>query len=84
MILDYKNLHLKIVNEHKAKKNKLLSFILQGAIEENNLPHEKKYVVVEYTTERNNHRSIFNYIIQSLIQGAKRIIPKKIIQSQLL
>lgn len=84
LILDYEQLHIKIVDQQKAKKNKLLNFIFQGAFKEKNLPNEKKYVIAEYTTERNIHRSIFNYIVQSLIQGAKRIIPRKIIQSQLL
>ena len=87
LVFDYSNLHLKIIDENskdKSKKRVLLSAIANGAIRPNNLPGQKKYLVAEYQSDRNVHRSPINYIIQGLIHGITRIVPGKTVQKMII
>lgn len=85
LVFDYEDLHVNMINKKsKNKKKALLSTLVNVAIRENNLPEQRKYLIAHYQSKRNIHRSPINYIIQSLFQGIRNIVPGKLAQKMVV
>lgn len=86
LAFDYSNLHIKLIREkskNKSNKKIMLSAIANSAIRPNNFPGQDKYIDTEYQSERNIYRSPINYILQGLINGFTRIVPRKGVQKMI-
>ncbi len=83
--MDYENLHLKILREAdgKDKKRFFVSALANAAVRTNNLPDGKNYFVAKYESQRNVYRAPFQFIVQSLMNGATRIVPTKAAQKMI-
>ncbi len=78
MVLDYRDLKMGVIKDTKkeaGKKKELFSTIANSAVRADNLPDDKKYVIAEYTSERNIYRGPFNFIWQGVKDGMAHIIP---------
>lgn len=83
LIFDYTNLHSKIISETN-KKNTFLNAFMEIAVRDDNIPEQKNYSTAIYTYQRNIHKSVFNYLIQSLMEGIKRIVPKRFVRNKIV
>ena len=84
--MDYENLYLTVYKEEadgSQHKKAFLSSIANAAVRHDNLPKEKGYLKASYTTKRNIYRSPFQHIVAGVLDGAKRIVPGKGIQSMI-
>ena len=84
LIMDYENLYLTVYKEEadgSQHKKAFLSSIANAAVRHDNLPKDKGYLKASYTTQRNIYRSPFQHIVAGVLDGAKRIVPGKGIQS---
>ena len=86
LVMDYENLYLTVYKEEadgSQHKKAFLSSIANAAVRHDNLPKEKGYLKASYTTKRNIYRSPFQHIVAGVLDGAKRIVPGKGIQSMI-
>lgn len=72
---DYTDLKMELYQKGTQKKNKFLSTVANIAINNSNLPGEKKYLTAQYTVARNPYRGPFNLLWQSVKQGISEIVP---------
>lgn len=75
LIFDYKELKVDLFNKSGEKKNKLMSSLANIAINQSNMPGEKKYQQPNYTVIRNQYRGPFHLIWKSTKEGILEIIP---------
>jgi len=79
--IDYQDLEIdlsKVSVDGIKKKNAVLSKVANLAINRDNLPGDKNYLIPTYTTIRNRYRSPFNLIWLSARDGFFEVIPSGI------
>lgn len=75
LIFDYKDLKVELFNKSGEKKNKLISSLANIAINQSNMPGDKKYLTPNYTVIRNQFRGPFHLIWKSTKEGIMQVIP---------
>ncbi|GMQ24458.1 hypothetical protein Aoki45_11400 [Algoriphagus sp. oki45] len=75
MIFDYQDLKVELFNKKGEKKNIISSTLANLALNQSNLPGDKKYLTPSYSIARNKTRGPFFLIWQSTKEGMMKIVP---------
>jgi hypothetical protein len=82
--MDYDNMHLKIYEEESngtEHEKDFLTSIANVAIRQHNLPENNDYITANYNTQRNIYRSPVQHIVAGVLDGAKQIVPVRLVQT---
>jgi hypothetical protein len=82
--MDYDNMHLKIYEEESngtEHEKDFLTSIANVAIRQHNLPENNDYIKANYNTQRNIYRSPVQHIVDGVLDGAKQIVPVRLVQT---
>lgn len=76
---DYDNLNLSVLkNDRGSEKKGLLSVLANAFVKSDNDASKGSFSDIEYTTERNIHRSPFNFMWLSIKDGIREIVPSTV------
>ncbi|MFN3997878.1 DUF748 domain-containing protein [Algoriphagus sp.] len=77
---DYTDLKIELYQKGTEKKNRVLSSLANLAVNNSNLPGERKYQTATYTTQRNQYRGPIHLVWKSTKEGILTIVPGGVAQ----
>lgn len=77
---DYTDLKFEVLQKNSQQKNSVMSLLTNIALNQSNLPGEKKYLTSEYITDRNRYRGPFHLIWKSTKEGMLTVVPGKAVR----